>query len=63
MYVAPRITTLDAGLLPSPPSGWKFGNITEIDGIVTDLAHYPVLLFGPYTYTGMFPYILVDIIR
>lgn len=57
MYAAPRIITLDAALLPDPPSGWKFSNITEPEGDAPDLTHYPVLLFGPYTYTGMLAHI------
>ncbi|KAI1784865.1 hypothetical protein LXA43DRAFT_175500 [Ganoderma leucocontextum] len=53
MYTVPRITTLDASLLPTTtaPDGWKFDNITDPDGTTPDFAHYPVLLFGPYTYT------------
>ncbi|KAI1786067.1 hypothetical protein LXA43DRAFT_1065370 [Ganoderma leucocontextum] len=53
VYTAPRITTLDYSLLPSPPDGWKFTNliISDPTGNTSDLAHYPVLLFGPYTYT------------
>ncbi|KAM5536136.1 hypothetical protein V8D89_010235 [Ganoderma adspersum] len=50
-YTAPRITTLDSAVLPEAPSGWKFDNITSVDGTTPDLANYPVLLFGPYTYT------------
>ncbi|KAI1786045.1 hypothetical protein LXA43DRAFT_928023, partial [Ganoderma leucocontextum] len=51
MYAPPRITTLDSSLLPSPPTGWKFANLIDQAGASADLAHYPVLLFGPYTYT------------
>lgn len=63
MYTAPRITTPDASLLPTPPDGWKFTNITDPDGTTPDRAHYPVLLFGPYTYTGMLSHVLVYVIR
>ncbi len=63
MYTAPRITTLDASLLPTPPDGWKFDNITDPDNGSSDLVHYPVLLFGPYTYTGMSLHVTVHNIR
>ncbi|KAI1784873.1 hypothetical protein LXA43DRAFT_1119949 [Ganoderma leucocontextum] len=54
MYTAPRITTLDTSLLPAPPDGWKFTNlISDPTGTTSDLTHYPMLLFGPYTYTAL----------
>ena len=58
MYTPPRIITLDSNLLPTPPEGWKYTNLIEPSGTTPDLKHYPVLLFGPYTYTGMLPQIL-----
>ncbi|PIL23611.1 hypothetical protein GSI_14924 [Ganoderma sinense ZZ0214-1] len=54
-YTAPRISTRDSTLLPEAPSGWMFANITTVDGNTADLANYPVLLFGPYTYTALTP--------
>ena len=52
MYAPPRITTLDATLLPPAPDGWHYVHITSPDVLDSDLEHYPVVLFGPYTYTG-----------
>nr|VWP02530.1 Beta-lactamase (EC [Ganoderma boninense] len=31
-YAAPRITTLDSALLLDSPAGWKFANITSVNG-------------------------------
>lgn len=52
MYAHPHITTLDKSLLPAAPAGYKFDNLVDPDGVAGDLKHYPVLLFGAYTYTG-----------
>lgn len=53
MYAPPRITTLDATKLPDAPDGWKYANLTDPTVLGNDdLANYPVVLFGSYTYTG-----------
>lgn len=52
MYAPPRITTLDASRLPNAPNGWKYANIAGPDTLDGDETHYPVVLFGSYTYTG-----------
>lgn len=62
MYTHPRITTLDSNRLPTPPEGWKYFNLVDPDGLESDLAHYPVLLFGPHTYTGMLTHIMQSVI-
>lgn len=51
-YARPRITTLDASRLPTPPGGWKFTNLVDPSKLDSNLSRYPVLLFGSYTYTG-----------
>lgn len=52
-YAPPHITTLDSSLLPDPPEGWKYSNLTDPENLDDDPAHYPVLLFGSYTYTAL----------
>lgn len=52
-YARPRITTLDASRLPTPPGGWKFANLVNPSKPDSNLSHYPVLLFGSYTYTAL----------
>lgn len=52
MYSNPRITTLDASLLPAPPADYSFVNLVSPNSLKGNLNQYPVLLFGPYTYTG-----------
>ncbi|TBU39879.1 hypothetical protein BD309DRAFT_982802 [Dichomitus squalens] len=53
MYTHPRITALDSRRLPTPPEGWKYTNLIDPSGTTPDPTHYPVLLFGPYTYTAL----------
>lgn len=57
MYNPPHITTLSSRLLPAPPKGWKYANLVNPNSTSGDPEHYPVMLFGPYTYTGMLVYI------
>ncbi|PIL23619.1 hypothetical protein GSI_14932 [Ganoderma sinense ZZ0214-1] len=53
MYAHPRIITLDSTLFPPAPEGWKYTNLIYPSATGPDLAHYPVFLFGPYTYTAL----------
>lgn len=53
-YARPRITTLDASRLPTPPNGWRFVNLVDPNKVGSNLSRYPVLLFGSYTYTGIY---------
>jgi hypothetical protein len=54
MYADPRITTIDSSLLPTPPEGWRYVALKDPDTLDPESC-YPVLLFGPYTYTGKQP--------
>ncbi|KAM5536126.1 hypothetical protein V8D89_010225 [Ganoderma adspersum] len=46
MYCPPRITTVKRVRLPAPPKGWMYTPVGT-------LGDYPVLFFGPYTYTAL----------
>ena len=62
MYTHPRIITLEEHRLPSAPEGWKYSNLVDPDDLTPDKEHYPVLLFGPYTYTGRLTHISESVI-
>ena len=55
MYAIPHTTTIDMSLLPTPPDGWKFANLVDPYKTDANFSRYPILLFGPYTYTGVLP--------
>lgn len=48
----PLVTTADVSKLPRAPTGFDYVNLTDPDQPGGDDQHYPVLLYGSYTYTG-----------
>lgn len=51
-HVAPVIGTINQSLLPDAPDNWKYTNLTDPNQLGSDSAHYPVLLYDAFTFTG-----------
>lgn len=53
MPYSPLITTADSSTFPPPPPTWNYVNLVDPNELGDDLARYPIVCIGPYTYTGM----------